>query len=161
MSEIDPNAPTELLPTPRAAQVPAPAAPVFVDASGRRRRMAHRVALAVFLAASVYALMVIWSLLGGPVSPNTLMPFSAPHPAASTAASARPSASADAGVRAAFPSASTQATRAAASAASSPTTTAASTPAPSASPSASAAATGHRPTSAPGKPSATAPGHGH
>lgn len=161
MPEVDPYAPTELLPAPRVVEPLAAAAPVFVDVSGRRRRVAHRVALAVFLAASGYALMVIWSLLGGPVSPDTLMPFSAPHPAASIAATVRPSATADARARVSSSSSSPQATRGAAgavtSAASSPTRT----PVAGASPSASAAASGHRPTTTPGKPSATTTGHGH
>ena len=38
---------------------------------------AHRLATFAFLAASLYSLLVIWSLLGGPVSPDTLIPFPA------------------------------------------------------------------------------------
>lgn len=163
MAEIDPNAPTELLPMPRAAHVPVAATPVFVDPSGRRRRLAHRIAVAMFLAASAYVLMVIWSLLGGPVAPDTLMPFSAPHPATSTVPTAHLSSAASAAARAPSSSATPQATRDAAGSAA--TTAASPTGAPSAtasaSPSAGATAPGHRPTSAPGKPSATATGHGH
>lgn len=50
---------------------------------------AHRLATFAFLAASLYSLLVIWSLLGGPVSPDTLIPspsrvhLTAPAPAGS------------------------------------------------------------------------------
>lgn len=164
MSELETDANTELLPRARAAAPEAAPAPVFVDATGRRRRLAHRLALGVFLAAAGYSLMVIWSLLGGPVSPDSLMPFSAPHP---TLSSAKPTAptlpSATAPGDPSGSSTSARATTAAAgagasSAAAAPSTTASSSP----SASASASATGHRPTTAPGKPTASPTnGHGH
>lgn len=136
---------------------------MFVDASGRRRRLAHRVAVGVFLAAAGYALMVIWSLLGGPVSPDTLMPFSAPRTAGSSVRPSQPSVTADAEAR--IPRASAGATHSATTTTAAPVH--ATSPAPAASPSAgarasaSASSPGRRPTAPPGKSSPTATGHGH
>jgi len=161
MPEIDPYAPTELLPRPRTEEPAPAAAPVFVDATGRRRRVAHRVVAAVSVAAGGYVLTVIWSLFGGPVAPDTLIPFSAPHSAASTAASlaatARPSATAHAPAPAASSApAAAHSTNAASAVATAPTRV------PSTAPSGAGSTTaGRRPTSAPGKPTATANGHGH
>jgi hypothetical protein len=156
MPEQESDETTQMLPLARAADPHTAPTPVFVDATGRRRRVAQRIAVGAFLAAGGYSLMVLWSFLGGPVSPDTLMPFSAPH-AAPAVQSAQPSSAATPRV-APEPSASkssagtvTVPTRSASSSAPASAT---------ASPSPSAAATGHRPTS-PGKPSKTStPGHG-
>lgn len=154
MPEDNVDTPTQLLPVARAADPETAPIPVFVDASGLRRRVLQRVAMGMFLTAAGYSLMVIWSLLGGPVSPDTLMPFSAPKPPASTVQPSQPSLVATAGVTAALSTS---------PAASSTTTHSASTPSvspsPSASSSPSASVNGHRPTSAPSK--STKPGHGH
>jgi hypothetical protein len=160
MSELETDATTELLPRARAAEPEAAPAPVFVDATGRRRRVAHRLTLGLFLAAVCYSLMVIWSLLGGPVSPDSLMPFSAPHP---THSGTKPTVSAHPSTAAAgnptTPFASAHATTPMAGAG---TSAGASAPSATASASASASATGHRPTAAPGKPtSSPTNGHGH
>jgi hypothetical protein len=162
MPEQESDETTQMLPLARAADPHTAPIPVFVDATGRRRRAAQRIAVGAFLAAGGYSLMVLWSFLGGPVSPDTLMPFSAPH-AAPAVQSAQPSAAGTAGVVPA-PSAArsgavtvTVPTRSASPSASSATSASASA---SASANPSAAATGHRPTS-PGKPSKTStPGHG-
>lgn len=163
MTESETEATTELLPRARAADPEPAAAPVFVDASGRRRRVAHRLAVGAFLAAAGYSLMVIWSLLGGPVSPDSLMPFSAPHPATSTARpteSAQPSATALAGTRNSSSTSGAGITDSAQTDASRAATTASSTASVSAS--ASTAGNGHRPTTAPGKSTASPTnGHGH
>lgn len=167
MPELEPDATTELLPRARAAEPEPAAAPVFVDASGRRRRLAHRIATSLFLAAAAYSLMVIWSLLGGPVSPDTLMPFSVPPPVVSTAR-ATPAASQTAGAVISVPSGSS--TSGAGTAAASPSdasprvtkTAITATASISASASTSASAAGHRPTAAPGKPTGSPTnGHGH
>lgn len=170
-----PSAPSHAVsPTPAAAPsrgaTPADAAaPVFVDVSGRRRRLAHRIAAGLFLAAGGYALMVIWSLLGGPVSPDTLMPFSTPQSIGSSARPEQPTVTADAGARAVPGSprasrashAASGASAAAGSAHSSAAASASASAAPVPSPSASASTPGHRPTSAPGKPnSSSTAGHG-
>ena len=159
MPELEPEATTELLPRARAAESAPAAAPVFVDVSGRRRRVAHRFALAAFVAAGGYSLVVVWSLLGGPVSPDGLMPFSAPHPAASPARPTPTASRTAASVPAAAPASgagSTAAARPTAAAAAKASTAA------SVSVAASASATGHRPSTAPGKPTAPpATGHGH
>lgn len=156
MPESDPYAPTELLPRSRATEPPVTAAPVFVDTSGRRRRLARRLAIGVLLATGGYALMVVWSLFGGPVAPDTLVPFSPPRSPATSAATVRPSATSDAEAR---PAPSPRATRGASS---STAGSASTVPSATRSPAAAASATaGHRPSSAPGKPSTTATGHGH
>lgn len=159
MPELEPEAATELLPRARAAEPEPAASPVFVDVSGRRRRVAHRFALAAFVAAAGYSIIVIWSLLGGPVSPDSLMPFSAPHPAASASRSA-PSASRPAASAAGLPAASL--TSGAGATAAAPSSPGPAAPKASTTASGSAAATGHRRTTPPGKPTASpTTGHGH
>lgn len=56
----------------------------------RDRNLGHKLATGAFFAAAGYSLFVIWSLLGGPIPPDTLMPFSGPHPAPSVARQAPP-----------------------------------------------------------------------
>ncbi|MFI5840769.1 hypothetical protein ACIA8K_13780 [Catenuloplanes sp. NPDC051500] len=51
------------------------AGPVFVDATGRRRKRVRRLAYAVGALCMVYTGMVGVSLAGGPVSPHALLPF--------------------------------------------------------------------------------------
>lgn len=154
------TATTELLPRARAAEPEPAPAPVFVDASGRRRKLAHRLTLGLFLTAAGYSLMVIWSLLGGPVSPDSLMPFSAPHPThsgAKPAETTRPSPTDATAANPAMSFGSGYSTTTAAGAGTSPGPTASpatATASPSASP------TGHRPTTAPGKPTSS-PTNGH
>ena len=159
MPEHEPEETTQLLPLARAADPQTAPIPVFVDSTGRRRRMAQRVAAGAFLAAGGYSLMVIWSLLGGPVSPDTLMPFSLPH-ATPSVQPTTPSA----GIISVptVPSASnanrstSSAPTGSASPSSAPTTSTSASASPS--PSASASASGHRATGKPSK--AATPGHG-
>lgn len=161
MPEHESDETTQMLPLVRAADPQTAPQPVFVDATGRRRRVAQRIAVGAFLAAGGYSLMVLWSFLGGPVSPDTLMPFSAPH-AAPAVQSAQPSSAGTAGV-----APGTSASKSSAGTVTIPTgsanpsaahATSASASA-TASPSPSASATGHRPTGS-GKPSKTStPGH--
>lgn len=54
--------------------VPEPP-PVFVDPSGRRRRRVRRLAYGVGLVGLAYTVMVGVSFAGGPVSPETVVPF--------------------------------------------------------------------------------------
>lgn len=71
------------------------ASPVFVDATGRRRRRIRRAAFGLGIAAGSYCAVVVVSLLGGPVPPNVLLPLPGVHngPAsAKTATSATPNA---------------------------------------------------------------------
>jgi hypothetical protein len=155
MPEQESDETTQMLPVARAADPHTAPMPVFVDATGRRRRTAQRIAVGAFVAAGGYSLMVLWSFLGGPVSPDTLMPFSAPH-AAPAVQSAQPSAAGTAGV-VPGPSASKSSAGTVTVPTRSPSLSASSA---TASPNPSASATGHRPTS-PGKSSKTSnPGHG-
>lgn len=84
-----------------AATVAPPAgAPVFVDNTGRRRRRIRRAAFTLAIGACGYGVVVVISLLGGPVPPNVLLPLpgSANGPAsARAAASATPHATTPAG----------------------------------------------------------------
>jgi hypothetical protein len=160
MNELDTDTTTELLPRARSGHAESAAAPVFVDASGRRRRTARWMAVGALLVAAGYALMVIWSLLGGPVAPDNLMPFSAPRAAASSTRPA-PSAVPSAAPHAAPNATSTHGAAASAVAASRASASTAATGSAAATASASSSATGHRPTSAPGKPTASpTTGHG-
>lgn len=158
MNDIESDATTELLPRALAADPGPAAAPVFVDTSGRRRRAARRIVIGALTLSAGYVLMVVWSLLGGPVSPDNLVPFSAPRPAPT----AKPSVAAP--IRVPSVVASTLGTHAANVIAASPNPTPVTTTssAASASASVSASTNGHRPTSAPGKPTASSTtGHGH
>jgi len=49
--------------------------PVFVDATGRRRRRLRRAGYAAGALCAAYALMLVVSLTGGAVSPETLLPL--------------------------------------------------------------------------------------
>ncbi|TDB96657.1 hypothetical protein E1091_09075, partial [Micromonospora fluostatini] len=74
--------------------------PVFVDPSGRRRRWLRRTAYFLGLAGVAYTAMVGVSFAGGPVRPETIIPFVEPveeqwqPPSAAPAASPSPSATA-------------------------------------------------------------------
>ncbi|HWG27978.1 hypothetical protein [Actinospica sp.] len=155
MPENDPNETTQLLPLARAADPQTAPIPVFADSTSRRR-VVRRTAVGAFLAAVGYSLMVVWGLLGGPVSPSTLTPFSAPH-AAPAAQPKTPSAGTVTVPPAPSTSSVSGGTSSAATHSASPSA-APSTPASTfASPSPSVSATGHRQ----GKPGKTAsPGHG-
>ncbi|HEU5428382.1 MAG TPA: hypothetical protein VFU74_15990 [Actinocrinis sp.] len=50
-------------------------APVFVDSTGRRRRLVRRVAFGLLIGACAYGVLVVVSILGGPVPPNALLPL--------------------------------------------------------------------------------------
>ena len=77
-------------------------APVFVDSTGRRRRLIRRTTFGFLVGACAYGALIIVSLLGGPVPPNALLPLpggqhgpisagqatSTPHPAGTAAARA-------------------------------------------------------------------------
>jgi hypothetical protein len=90
---------TEVVPGPRrppahareetaefaATDVPAPA-PVFVDASGQRRRLIRRAAIGLLGLTCAYGVAVVLSFLGGPVPPNALLPL----PGVPNAASSNP-----------------------------------------------------------------------
>jgi hypothetical protein len=64
-ADFDSNAATE----PDAA-----AGPVFVDASGRRRKVARRAGLVALAAVAGYAGLLGMSFAGGPIPPNVLLP---------------------------------------------------------------------------------------
>lgn len=86
-------------PTHMLVRMPAPdevgadasapkAAPIFVDATGRRGRLIRRGAIAMLAVVGAYAVAVVLSFLGGPVPPNALLPFpNEPSAAASNPAS--------------------------------------------------------------------------
>ena len=50
-------------------------APVFVDSTGRRRRLVRRVAVGLLIGACAYGVLVVVSILGGPVPPNAFLPL--------------------------------------------------------------------------------------
>ncbi len=146
----------------------APSAAVFVDASGRRRRLIRWLALCALALAGGYGVLIVISLLGGPVPPNALLPVPGVAGAATptgapgtTPATNGGSAGADGG-----PSSGAHGPRVRTSTSAAPPspTAAASSPA-SAAPSAAPSPTGHRPTAQPShgrtaSPTST-PGHGH
>ncbi len=136
-------------------------APVFVDSTGRRRLVISRVAVALSIGAFAYGVLVVISVLGGPVPPNALLPLpggqhgpvSASKPTATPRSAATASAAATRAGTGAAPGAGT--TAAAARAAASPTA------APAAALSPSPTASRHQPPGLVGKsasPGAT--GHG-
>jgi hypothetical protein len=66
---VDPDVPdTEVI-------LVAQPAPVFVDSTGRRRRLLRRLAYGFGAFCMVYGGLISLSLAGGPVSPNAVMPF--------------------------------------------------------------------------------------
>lgn len=71
---------------------PVPAGPIFVDASGRRRKLARRASLAAIAVVAGYAGLLGVSFIGGPIPPNTLLPVpgmpseKAPAPASTSVA---------------------------------------------------------------------------
>jgi len=137
-------------------------APVFVDATGRRRRWLRRAALAALAVTGAYTLAVGLSFLGGPVPPNALLPLVG-VPARSSAPSSTPAVPGSAATTrgaTARPGGTATATSPVERALAASSTT----PSPSASPSPSGGATGHRPTAPPGQvgksATATASGHG-
>lgn len=76
---------------------PPAGSPVFVDATGRRARRIRRIAVGLAIGVCGYGVVVVISLLGGPVPPNVLLPLPgvANGPAAAqTATSATPHATA-------------------------------------------------------------------
>lgn len=167
MPEQESDEPTLMLPLARAGDDPHTAPiPVFADATGRRRRAAQRIAVGAFIAAGGYSLMVLWSFLGGPVSPDTLMPFSTPNaaPAVQSAQSAQSAQPTTAGTISVPPAPSTAKSSAMTVPTRSANPSASATKSPSASatasPSPSASTTAHRTTGS-GKPGKTSgPGHG-
>ncbi|XTZ14865.1 hypothetical protein ACQSSU_25910 [Micromonospora echinospora] len=64
--------PTEIIP------VAPESSPIFVDPSGRRRRWLRRAAYALGLAGVAYTALVGVSFAGGPVRPETIIPFVEP-----------------------------------------------------------------------------------
>lgn len=56
--------------------------PVFVDATGRRRRVIRGFAIALLGIVGAYGFAVVLSFLGGPVPPNALLPLPDPPSAA-------------------------------------------------------------------------------
>lgn len=52
----------------------APGAPIFVDASGRRRKVARRASLAAVAVLAAYAGLLAVSFAGGPIPPKVLLP---------------------------------------------------------------------------------------
>ncbi|GAA1989030.1 hypothetical protein [Catenulispora subtropica] len=52
----------------------APAGPIFVDASGRRRKLARRASLAAIAVVAGYAGLLAVSFAGGPIPPKALLP---------------------------------------------------------------------------------------
>ncbi|MBC8994586.1 hypothetical protein H9X95_31095, partial [Micromonospora chalcea] len=52
--------------------------PVFVDPSGRRRRRLRRLAYCAGAAGVIYTVMVGVSFAGGPITPDTVIPFVEP-----------------------------------------------------------------------------------
>jgi len=66
------DSPTTLIPvTPKEP-------PVFVDATGRRRRWFRLLAYGFVAAGLVYTVLVGISFVGGPVRPDTVLPFTDP-----------------------------------------------------------------------------------
>ena len=51
-----------------------PSSPVFVDVTGRRRKRLRRLGYAAAALCAGYSIMIAISLVGGPVSPQTLLP---------------------------------------------------------------------------------------
>jgi hypothetical protein len=91
-------------PEPEPAPKPEPTGPIFVDASGRRRKLARRASLAAVAVLAGYVGMLAVSFAGGPIPPNALLPVpgipsgkpqlpasSAPAGTASASASAKSS----------------------------------------------------------------------
>ncbi|HZP51797.1 hypothetical protein [Actinocrinis sp.] len=136
--------------------------PVFVDSTGRRRLVIRRVAFGLLVGACAYGVLVVVSILGGPVPPNALLPLpggqhgpvSAGKVTATPRTAATSSATAPRAGTGAAPGAGT--TTAAARAAASPTA------APAASLSPSPTASRHQPPGLVGKSASPgASGHGH
>lgn len=156
----------EALDSARAAD--APAVGVFVDASGRRRRLIRRAALCVSALAGGYGVLVVLSLLGGPVPPNVLLPVpggpGAPSPG--HAATGAPVAGAGSAAAKRGPGSGTAQPLPAVGLPAVPSQSATSTAPAVAAPSASPSATGHRPSAPPGQGGKTASSiptnaHGH
>ena len=51
--------------------------PVFVDPSGRRRRVARRIAIGVCAVLAVYVILLCAALSGAPIPPSALLPLPA------------------------------------------------------------------------------------
>ena len=51
--------------------------PVFVDPSGRRRRLVRRIAIAACSALAVYVILLCAALSGAPIPPSALLPLPA------------------------------------------------------------------------------------
>ncbi|MFG2824095.1 hypothetical protein ACGFX4_32275 [Kitasatospora sp. NPDC048365] len=154
----DPRAPEPgTVPGPRRARaLPAEEAPVFVDASGRRRRRVQRIGRLLAIPAAGYLLLLASNLLGGPAvdapflpqpperttpAPQAPQPTAAAEAAAADAAAADPTSSAPATRRATAPPAPTAAA---------PTTDpATAAPTPSASRGKPTAPNPHKPTKSP------------
>jgi hypothetical protein len=154
--------PSDAIRSRRETQPAAEAEPVFVDASGRRRKLLRRASLIAVVAVSGYAVVLGLSFLGGPLPPNALLPIGGGP--GSSAAGAPTGPGSTGSTRSAAPTnAATGGT--VPGAAPSATNPAASLVKPSPSPSASSSPTGHKPTAPPGQTgksaTATAPGHGH
>ncbi|GAA4855158.1 hypothetical protein [Kitasatospora terrestris] len=151
------------VPGPRRADaLPAEEAPVFVDASGRRRRRVQRVGRLLAVPAAGYLLLLASNLLGGPAVDAPFLPQpperttpapqvpqptgTAPDSAATSAAAADPTSSAPATRRATAPPAPTAATATGAAPTADPTTAA---PTASASRGRPTAPNTHKPTKSP------------
>lgn len=148
---------------PRARKSPeAVSAPVFVDASGRRRLWIRRAAVGVSGVLCAYGVAVALSFLGGPMPPGALLPIPGiPNGSAPKSSMA----SAGAAAKGATPSGRAGTTAAPGSALKTPSASSVPSAGLSPMPSASPSPTGHKPTVPPGQvsksatPSAT--GHRH
>ncbi|WP_030462845.1 hypothetical protein [Kitasatospora sp. NRRL B-11411] len=148
--------------TPTAARPADPAAPVFVDASGRRQRRSRRIGWLLAVPAAGYLALVASSALGGPTLGAPFLPRPAAPAAPGTPTATAPSAStgpmADGrptpgpdrtAVAATRPAQAPAAPAAASSAARSTATATAPAPGPTAAPTPGPTASHGRPTTAP------------
>lgn len=129
------------------------AGPVFVDASGQRRRRLRKGGIAIGAALTAYVIALALSFLGGPLPPNALLPLPgvpAGAPSQGQDTSAAPGATTSSGTAATARAAGTsQAAASPQPGATTRTTGSASAPAPMPSPSPSA--TVRKPTTPPGQ----------
>lgn len=91
-SDVDADADPDEAPWADELSEAEPAGPIFVDASGRRRKLARRASVAAVAVVAGYAGLLAVSFAGGPIPPNTLLPVpgipsaKAPAPASTSVA---------------------------------------------------------------------------